>query len=80
MNGRYFSMFTGVGGFELGLGKRFDPVGFSEIDKYASELLRKRFPDNWTRGFSDTQRYKMMGNAVTVNVIKAIANQLNTQM
>ena len=31
------------------------------------------FPDNWTEGFSDTQRYKMMGNAVTVPVIKAIA-------
>ena len=34
------------------------------------------FPDNWTEGFSDTQRYKMMGNAVTVNVIKAIAEKL----
>ena len=34
------------------------------------------FPDGWTSGFSDTQRYKMMGNAVTVNVIKAIANKL----
>ncbi len=34
------------------------------------------FPDNWTKGFSDTQRYKMMGNAVTVNVIKAIAEKL----
>lgn len=30
------------------------------------------FPDNWTEGFSDTQRYKMMGNAVTVNVIYSI--------
>lgn len=30
------------------------------------------FPDNWTLGFSDTQRYKMMGNAVTVNVIYSI--------
>jgi DNA (cytosine-5)-methyltransferase 1 len=30
------------------------------------------FPDNWTAGFSDTQRYKMMGNAVTTNVIKEI--------
>ena len=39
------------------------------------------FPDNWTEGFSDTQRYKMMGNAVTVNVIEAIANRLlNSQM
>jgi len=71
---RYFSMFTGVGGFELGLerasnsqslskvkqdregGNRiinkqgtllcsgqkptFTCVGFSEIDKYASELLK----------------------------------------
>lgn len=35
------------------------------------------FPDGWTEGFSDTQRYKMMGNAVTVNVIKAIANKLD---
>lgn len=32
------------------------------------------FPDNWTEGVSDTQRYKMMGNAVTVNVIEAIVN------
>lgn len=30
------------------------------------------FPDNWTAGHSDTQRYKMAGNAVTVNVIKDI--------
>jgi len=34
------------------------------------------FPDNWTEGVSDTQRYKQMGNAVTVNVIKAIAEKL----
>lgn len=30
------------------------------------------FPDNWTEGISDTQRYKCLGNAVTVNVIEAI--------
>ncbi len=34
------------------------------------------FPDNWTEGVSDTQRYKMLGNAVTVNVIEAIAERL----
>ena len=34
------------------------------------------FPNNWTSGFSDTQRYKMMGNAVTVNVIKEIGFKL----
>jgi len=34
------------------------------------------FPDGWTEGVSDTQRYKQMGNAVTVNVIQAIASKL----
>ena len=33
------------------------------------------FPDNWTVG-SDTQRYKQLGNAVTVNVIQAIVEEL----
>jgi len=28
------------------------------------------FPDGWTKGLSDTQRYKVLGNAVTVNVIE----------
>lgn len=30
------------------------------------------FPDGWTEGVSDTQRYKCLGNAVTVNVVSAI--------
>lgn len=34
------------------------------------------FPDGWTEGFIDTQRYKMMGNAVTVNVVKAVIKKL----
>ena len=34
------------------------------------------FPDNWTEGVSDTQRYKQLGNAVTVNVIEAITSKL----
>lgn len=34
------------------------------------------FPDGWTEGISDTQRYKCLGNAVTVNVIKAVAEKL----
>ena len=28
------------------------------------------FPDGWTEGISDTQRYSCLGNAVTVNVIE----------
>ena len=45
------------------------------------------FPDNWTRygtdennemiEISDTQRYKMAGNAVSVNVIKAIGESVS---
>lgn len=34
------------------------------------------FPDTWTEGASDTQRYKCLGNAVTVNVVKIIAMRL----
>ncbi len=34
------------------------------------------FPDGWTAGISDTQRYKCLGNAVTVNVISTISEKL----
>ncbi|HDZ14572.1 MAG TPA: DNA (cytosine-5-)-methyltransferase [Pricia sp.] len=34
------------------------------------------FPDGWTEGISDTQRYKCLGNAVTVNVIEAITEKI----
>ncbi|HDY66812.1 MAG TPA: DNA (cytosine-5-)-methyltransferase [Candidatus Scalindua sp.] len=34
------------------------------------------FPDGWTKGVSDTQRYKCLGNAVSCPVVKAIAERL----
>jgi DNA (cytosine-5)-methyltransferase 1 len=34
------------------------------------------FPDGWTEGISDTQRYKTLGNAVTVNVIEAVISAM----
>ena len=34
------------------------------------------FPDGWTTGVSDTQRYKCLGNAVTTNVITGIGERL----
>ncbi|HSQ98276.1 MAG TPA: DNA cytosine methyltransferase [Rickettsiales bacterium] len=34
------------------------------------------FPDNWTDGISDTQRYKCLGNAVTVPVVEEIIRRL----
>ena len=47
--------------------RRLTPVEYERL---------QGFPDNWTSGVSDTQRYKQMGNAVTVNVIEAIASKL----
>jgi DNA (cytosine-5)-methyltransferase 1 len=34
------------------------------------------FPDGWTEGISDTQRYKCLGNAVTVNLIEYLGQSL----
>jgi len=34
------------------------------------------FPDNWTDDLSDTQRYRCMGNAVTVPVVTYVAQNL----
>jgi DNA (cytosine-5)-methyltransferase 1 len=52
-----------------------DGVKIRRLTPTESERLQG-FPDGWTEGFSDTQRYKMMGNAVTTNVITAIAERL----
>jgi len=38
------------------------------------------FPDGYTSGHSDTQRYKMLGNAVTVNVVKYLFDTLETRL
>lgn len=34
------------------------------------------FPDGWTEGLSDGQRYKCLGNAVTTNVVEAVVFQM----
>ena len=34
------------------------------------------FPDGWTAGFSDSTRYKMLGNALCVNVAEWIAKRM----
>ncbi len=104
---KYFSMFSGIGGFELGIkqaenntkdvhGVAICPSlhGFEHgTHKNFNDILPKKlglirrltptecerlqgFPDGWTEGISDTQRYKCLGNAVTVNVIEAIAEKL----
>lgn len=46
---KYFSMFSGIGGFELGLANSsmdFECVGFSEVDIYAKAIYTNWFPDH----------------------------------
>ena len=47
--------------------RRFTPVECERL---------QGFHDGWTAGVSDTQRYKCLGNAVTVNVVREIVKQL----
>lgn len=50
---KYFSMFSGIGGFEYGLEQsdyNFECVGFSEIDKYAKSIYKNHFPDHHDYG------------------------------
>lgn len=42
----YFSMFSGIGGFEYGIGEKGECIGFSEIDKYAKSIYQYHFPDH----------------------------------
>lgn len=54
---KYFSMFSGIGGFELGLENSdydFECVGYSEIDKYADSIYRKNFPGH--KGYGDATK------------------------
>ena len=53
---RYFSSFTGVGGFDLAAPKDWECVGFSEIDKYANMVLRQRFP--YVKNYGDVNAIK----------------------
>lgn len=53
---KYFSTFTGIGGFECALYKRFpeaECVGFSEVDKFAIGSYLKNFPDHEFNNYGD---------------------------
>jgi len=40
---KYLSLFSGIGGFELGIGNRGECVGYSEIDENAIKIYEKHF-------------------------------------
>ena len=43
---RHLDLFSGIGGFSLGLEATgsFETVAFCDIEKYCLEILEKRFP------------------------------------
>jgi DNA (cytosine-5)-methyltransferase 1 len=54
-------------------------VGFNSTVRRLTPTECERlqgFPDGWTDEQSDSQRYRQMGNAVTVNVVEWIGKQL----
>ncbi len=53
---RYFSLFTGIGGFELGIGPKHICMGYSEIDKYAIQIYQSHYPEH--KNYGDITKIK----------------------
>jgi len=56
---RFFGMFSGIGGFELGIKRatinQWECIGYSEIDKYAIQIYERHF------------KHKNYGDATRIN-------------
>jgi len=59
--------------------KLFDGFRIRRLTPTECERLQG-FPDGWTKGLSDTQRYKVLGNAVTVNVVEFLGKKLGGEV
>lgn len=79
---KVLSLFDGISAGQLAIqraGISVDAYYASEVDKYAISVTQNaypHFPDNWTEGISDTQRYKALGNSWTVDVVAHIFKNL----
>lgn len=135
---KYFSMFSGIGGFEIGIEKAYEencgmahdgkknirisggqetkhgartdiPLserpdkcavcgpgtlrthkggqGFREVKSGVAPTILRRltplecerlmgYPDGWTEGLSDTQRYKTLGNGIVSNVVAEVIKRI----
>ena len=59
----HLDLFSGIGGFSLGLkraGVEPEWIGFSDIDKYANKLFKRRFPDAEELGSITDVSYKSL--------------------
>jgi len=73
-------MFTGVGGFELGFKKsnnEFECVGFSEIDKYACQVLKYQSPEIKNYGDATKIIYNINDNKIMRGDIKIVGYDNN---
>ena len=80
---RAISLFSGVGGFELGMQRAgIETVMQVEQDKHCLAVLERHWPDDHTRyaadgtEISDGNRYKMAGNGVVAPVAEWIGHRL----
>ena len=65
----------GTGGGNVPLIQKSTDLNVRRLTPRECERLQG-FPDDWTASQSDSQRFKQMGNAVTVNVIEWIGKRL----
>jgi site-specific DNA-cytosine methylase len=80
------SLFERIGQGHLAFG--FAPDGTyiydATIDRLRTETIvecerLQGYIDNWTKGISKKERYKCLGNAVSVNVIRAIVEKIDKE-
>lgn len=66
---RYLSLFTGIGGFELGLHKSFpdaECVGFSEVEPFSKSVYNEHFPGRLDLGDISKVDFKQFRGKVDV--------------
>jgi DNA (cytosine-5)-methyltransferase 1 len=85
-NDRYRNNGNFVGTLIACQGGGIERIGSVVLDnnrpRWLTPLERERlmgFPDNYTQGFSDSQRHKMLGNSMAVPVVKWIGERILQQ-
>tara|TARA_Y100000310_G_scaffold319736_1_gene375394 strand:- start:18 stop:587 length:570 start_codon:yes stop_codon:yes gene_type:complete len=56
--------------------RRLTPIECERLQGFSWQNEDGSWNDGWTEGQSDTQRYKQLGNAVSVPVVRAIGERL----
>lgn len=78
VNGKAVNLSANGGGRGAKTGLYETDIGVRKLTPVECERLQT-IPDNYTCGVSNTQRYKMLGNGWTVDVIKHILSFINSE-